>query len=277
MVLQATGASTTASTVPAPLLSYARATGMSGTDVGALAVPGGKSKGTFWQSGPMVDNVLLDVDLGTKFSLQRIELYGPLPCMLLLPPTHASRLPLPFVAPPAHALSRICCLCCRYLLSGYLLSVFAAYLLSAKGTAGGATLRLVLTPLTVRSFRTFSTSSTFSHSPHSQTTRVTFLTVSEPCSSHTLSHTLHVATTPHPPSSHALHTLRHWRSNFSPRRYTVEVSEEGRQWFLVYRFQPSPQILNPRFFRPDPTFCIRFQRGPKFRTHCVHTTPRFYA
>jgi len=27
----------------------------------------------------------------------------------------------------------------------------------------------------------------------------------------------------------------HWRSNFSPRRYTVEVSEEGRQWFLVYR------------------------------------------
>ena len=27
----------------------------------------------------------------------------------------------------------------------------------------------------------------------------------------------------------------HWRSNFSPRRYTVEVSEEGRQWFLVHR------------------------------------------
>jgi Leucine-rich repeat (LRR) protein len=27
----------------------------------------------------------------------------------------------------------------------------------------------------------------------------------------------------------------HWRSNFSPRHYTVEVSEEGRQWFLVHR------------------------------------------
>mmetsp|Transcript_62149 Transcript_62149/g.100551 ORF Transcript_62149/g.100551 Transcript_62149/m.100551 type:complete len:155 (+) Transcript_62149:234-698(+) len=27
----------------------------------------------------------------------------------------------------------------------------------------------------------------------------------------------------------------HWRSNFSPRHYTLEVSEEGRQWFLVHR------------------------------------------
>ena len=27
----------------------------------------------------------------------------------------------------------------------------------------------------------------------------------------------------------------HWRSNFSPRHYTLEVSEEGRQWMLVHR------------------------------------------
>jgi len=34
----------------------------------------------------------------------------------------------------------------------------------------------------------------------------------------------------------------HWRNSFSPRRYTVELSEEGRQWFLVHRCIVDPSL-----------------------------------
>ena len=56
----------------------------------------------------------------------------------------------------------------------------------------------------------------------------------------------------------------HWRSNFSPRHYTLEVSEEGRQWFLVHRC-----IVDPAKAEGDQIQVVLDRQGARAFVHRI--------